>query len=95
MHTLCHTAAHIRCGALRISESNRNEYEREQVRIGRQMMPMLKSRKDYLEIECDTCCKLHTGVVFYIQNEAESSAPHHSDGVNSGQTYLRSGRREA
>jgi hypothetical protein len=34
VHTLCHTVAHMRCGVLRISESNRNAYEREQMRIG-------------------------------------------------------------
>ena len=49
MHTLCHTDAHILCGALRICESNQNEYEREQMPISLKNDGGAKSRKDYLE----------------------------------------------
>ena len=34
------------------------------------MMPVLRDVRITWKIECDTCCKLHTGVVFYIQIEA-------------------------
>ena len=70
MHALCHTDAHIRCGALRISESNRNEYERKQNADGLKNDATPKSRKDYLENRVRYLLQVTHGVVFYIQIEA-------------------------
>ena len=40
------------------------------MRIDWKMMPVLRVVRITWKIECDTCCKLHTGVVLYIQIEA-------------------------
>ena len=38
--------------------------------IGLKMIPVLRVVRITWIIECDTCCKLHTGVVVYIHIEA-------------------------